>query len=127
MSAVGLTENVKGDVRKFEIWYSGREVVYIVQVFVFCTLSTFSSLTYLSCIAYGCVHVSFAGSYSRGQSCLADRDSEDSHQPAETATRSVAALRVCCLCLLSSLTGLVSVCLTWIQPCSGDQIAVSLI
>lgn len=33
MSAVGVTENVKGEVRKFEIWYSGREVVYIVQVF----------------------------------------------------------------------------------------------
>lgn len=33
MSAVGVTENVKGDMRKFEIWYSGREVVYVVQVF----------------------------------------------------------------------------------------------
>lgn len=32
MSAVGITENVKGDVKKFEIWYSSREVVYIVQV-----------------------------------------------------------------------------------------------
>ncbi|XP_054481320.1 proto-oncogene DBL [Anoplopoma fimbria] len=31
MSAVGITENVKGDVKKFEIWYSGREVVYIIQ------------------------------------------------------------------------------------------------
>ncbi|XP_076017440.1 proto-oncogene DBL [Genypterus blacodes] len=31
MSAVGITENVKGDAKKFEIWYSGREVVYIVQ------------------------------------------------------------------------------------------------
>ncbi|KAJ0061622.1 hypothetical protein NL108_005788, partial [Boleophthalmus pectinirostris] len=31
MTAVGITENVKGDVKKFEIWYSGREVVYIVQ------------------------------------------------------------------------------------------------
>ncbi|XP_043830836.1 proto-oncogene DBL [Dromiciops gliroides] len=31
MSAVGITENVKGDNRKFEIWYSGREEVYIVQ------------------------------------------------------------------------------------------------
>lgn len=102
MSAVGLTENVKGDVRKFEIWYSGREVVYIVQVFIYFfahTPHSAHSLTYLSCIVYGCVHVSFAGSYSRGQSCLADRDSEDSHQPAETATRSVAALRVCCLCV----------------------------
>ncbi|XP_072482643.1 proto-oncogene DBL isoform X2 [Notamacropus eugenii] len=31
MSAVGITENVKGDNRKFEICYSGREEVYIVQ------------------------------------------------------------------------------------------------
>uniref|UniRef100_H3CLF3 MCF.2 cell line derived transforming sequence b n=1 Tax=Tetraodon nigroviridis TaxID=99883 RepID=H3CLF3_TETNG len=31
LSAVGVTESVKGDVRKFEICYSGREVVYIVQ------------------------------------------------------------------------------------------------
>ncbi|XP_031747181.1 proto-oncogene DBL isoform X3 [Xenopus tropicalis] len=31
MNAVGITENVKGDSRKFEIWYSGREEVYIVQ------------------------------------------------------------------------------------------------
>ncbi|XP_056347066.1 proto-oncogene DBL isoform X2 [Oenanthe melanoleuca] len=31
MSAVGITENVKGDHRKFEIWYSGREEVYVVQ------------------------------------------------------------------------------------------------
>lgn len=33
MNTVGLTETVKGDVKKFEIWYSGREVVYVVQVF----------------------------------------------------------------------------------------------
>ncbi|CAL8303856.1 unnamed protein product [Gadus morhua 'NCC'] len=31
MSAVGITENVKGDVKKFEVWYSGREEVYILQ------------------------------------------------------------------------------------------------
>ncbi|XP_074863606.1 proto-oncogene DBL isoform X2 [Carettochelys insculpta] len=31
MNAVGITENVKGDQRKFEVWYSGREEVYIVQ------------------------------------------------------------------------------------------------
>ncbi|EMP35361.1 Proto-oncogene DBL [Chelonia mydas] len=31
MNAVGITENVKGDHRKFEIWYSGREEVYVVQ------------------------------------------------------------------------------------------------
>uniref|UniRef100_A0A7N8YIA5 MCF.2 cell line derived transforming sequence a n=1 Tax=Mastacembelus armatus TaxID=205130 RepID=A0A7N8YIA5_9TELE len=32
MTAVGITENIKGDVKKFEIWYSGREEVYVVQV-----------------------------------------------------------------------------------------------
>uniref|UniRef100_A0A8C5GC67 MCF.2 cell line derived transforming sequence a n=1 Tax=Gouania willdenowi TaxID=441366 RepID=A0A8C5GC67_GOUWI len=32
MTAVGITENVKGDGKKFEIWYSGREEVYVVQV-----------------------------------------------------------------------------------------------
>ncbi|KAI4894887.1 hypothetical protein NFI96_013644 [Prochilodus magdalenae] len=31
MSSVGITENVKGDVKKFEIWYNGREEVYIIQ------------------------------------------------------------------------------------------------
>ncbi|XP_017344270.1 proto-oncogene DBL isoform X1 [Ictalurus punctatus] len=31
MSAVGITENIKGDMKKFEIWYSGREEVYVVQ------------------------------------------------------------------------------------------------
>ncbi|XP_064413685.1 guanine nucleotide exchange factor DBS [Latimeria chalumnae] len=31
MSAVGFTENVKGDGKKFEIWYNAREEVYIIQ------------------------------------------------------------------------------------------------
>ncbi|XP_058404498.1 guanine nucleotide exchange factor DBS isoform X3 [Diceros bicornis minor] len=31
MAAVGITENVKGDARKFEIWYNAREEVYIIQ------------------------------------------------------------------------------------------------
>ncbi|XP_051876970.1 proto-oncogene DBL isoform X2 [Pristis pectinata] len=31
MNAVGITENVKGDIRKFEVWYSGREEVYLIQ------------------------------------------------------------------------------------------------
>ncbi|XP_051506180.1 proto-oncogene DBL-like isoform X5 [Myxocyprinus asiaticus] len=31
MSAVGITEKIKGDVKKFEIWYSGREEVYVIQ------------------------------------------------------------------------------------------------
>lgn len=66
LSAVGVTENVKGDVRKFEIWYSGREVVYIVQVFdqvfiVFLVFFPLSSLAYpfhvgvLSCVCVSSV------------------------------------------------------------------------
>ncbi|KAG5284663.1 hypothetical protein AALO_G00029130 [Alosa alosa] len=31
MSAVGITENIKGDIKKFELWYSGREEVYLIQ------------------------------------------------------------------------------------------------
>ncbi|XP_069745606.1 guanine nucleotide exchange factor DBS isoform X1 [Narcine bancroftii] len=31
MTMVGITENVKGDNKKFEIWYNAREEVYIVQ------------------------------------------------------------------------------------------------
>ncbi|XP_057706491.1 proto-oncogene DBL isoform X2 [Corythoichthys intestinalis] len=31
LTAVGITENVRGDPRKFEIWYSGRGEVYVVQ------------------------------------------------------------------------------------------------
>ncbi|KFR16370.1 Guanine nucleotide exchange factor DBS, partial [Opisthocomus hoazin] len=31
MSTVGITENIKGDNKKFEIWYNGREEVYIIQ------------------------------------------------------------------------------------------------
>uniref|UniRef100_A0A3Q3EKM0 MCF.2 cell line derived transforming sequence like n=1 Tax=Labrus bergylta TaxID=56723 RepID=A0A3Q3EKM0_9LABR len=33
MSAVGITENAKGDHKKFEIWCNSREEVYIVQVY----------------------------------------------------------------------------------------------
>lgn len=32
MSAVGITENIRGDSKKFEVWYNGREEVYIIQV-----------------------------------------------------------------------------------------------
>lgn len=32
MRAVGITENAKGDNKKFEIWCNSREEVYIVQV-----------------------------------------------------------------------------------------------
>lgn len=32
MDEVGITEYVKGDNRKFEIWYAGKEEIYIVQV-----------------------------------------------------------------------------------------------
>ncbi|XP_040281135.1 guanine nucleotide exchange factor DBS isoform X5 [Bufo bufo] len=31
MASVGITEYVKGDIRKFEIWYNAREEVYVVQ------------------------------------------------------------------------------------------------
>ncbi|XP_068175222.1 guanine nucleotide exchange factor DBS isoform X2 [Antennarius striatus] len=31
MSSVGITENVKGDSKKFEVWFNGREEVYIIQ------------------------------------------------------------------------------------------------
>lgn len=34
MSAVGITENAKGDNKKFEIWCNSREEVYIVQVHI---------------------------------------------------------------------------------------------
>lgn len=43
MNAVGITENVKGDHRKFEIWYSGREEVYVVQVCSFKSLDICTS------------------------------------------------------------------------------------
>lgn len=36
MTAVGITENVKGDAKKFEIWYNAREEVYIIQVRLTC-------------------------------------------------------------------------------------------
>lgn len=99
MSAVGITENVKGDVKKFEIWYSGREVVYIVQVFdlllsifYLCFIAqsisacVFSSFTHTPLLCYG-LCVCFSGSHIGGQSCLADGDSKNSHQPAETPSR----------------------------------------
>lgn len=35
MSAVGITENAKGDNKKFEIWCNSREEVFIVQVRAF--------------------------------------------------------------------------------------------
>uniref|UniRef100_A0AAY4EMF3 Guanine nucleotide exchange factor DBS n=1 Tax=Denticeps clupeoides TaxID=299321 RepID=A0AAY4EMF3_9TELE len=31
MSAVGITENAKGDNKKFEVWWNSREEVYIIQ------------------------------------------------------------------------------------------------
>jgi len=31
MAQVGLTENIKGDKKKFELWLRGREEVYIIQ------------------------------------------------------------------------------------------------
>lgn len=43
MSTVGITENVKGDNKKFEIWYNGREEVYIIQVKTMVSLKEFAS------------------------------------------------------------------------------------
>lgn len=54
MSAVGITENAKGDNKKFEIWYNSREEVYIVQVTLtpcwgfFCLLQFSVSLLWLN-------------------------------------------------------------------------------
>lgn len=31
MSKIGLTETVKGDPRKFEVWLEGRQEIYIIQ------------------------------------------------------------------------------------------------
>lgn len=59
LSAVGLADTVKGDVRKFEICYSGREVVYIVQVFHLVFIVWFLSLSLLTYPDRVCVLVSF--------------------------------------------------------------------
>lgn len=40
MSAVGIRENVKGNVKKFEMWYNGKEEVYVVQVSHFIKVKT---------------------------------------------------------------------------------------
>lgn len=42
MSAVGITENAKGDNKKFEIWCNSREEVYIVQVHIVGFWSSFT-------------------------------------------------------------------------------------
>uniref|UniRef100_A0A8C5A716 MCF.2 cell line derived transforming sequence n=1 Tax=Gadus morhua TaxID=8049 RepID=A0A8C5A716_GADMO len=80
MSAVGITENVKGDVKKFEVWYSGREEVYILQVCgtsaLYCYWSPAQGLLPFSCV---CVCVC--------ESLLADGDPEDSDQSAEITPR----------------------------------------
>lgn len=31
MSQIGLTESVKGDRRKFEVWLQGRQEVHVIQ------------------------------------------------------------------------------------------------
>lgn len=31
MSQIGLTESVKGDMKKFEVWLQGRQEVYTIQ------------------------------------------------------------------------------------------------
>lgn len=100
MSAVGITENVKGDVKKFEIWYSGREEVYVVQVervqpFPVYTFPETLNICFLS---FACLlashrtqnlHFVSPGTNGGGEAGLAQRDPQNSHQPAETAERSV--------------------------------------
>lgn len=126
MSAVGLTENVKGDVRKFEIWYSGREVVYIVQVFDPLLILLLHgvppplarALTHLSCVVL-CVCA-----------CLVQAPTVEVKVAWLTEIRKILTNQLklrqglygCCncplrLCLLSSFKRLVLVCLTWIQLC----------
>lgn len=87
MSAVGLTETVKGDVRKFEMWYSGREVVYVIQVG---GQLIDRGLNIGRTEAHGqsscCVTVA-PGSHSGSEGVLVDGDPQNSCQPAETATR----------------------------------------
>uniref|UniRef100_A0A669EUP3 MCF.2 cell line derived transforming sequence n=1 Tax=Oreochromis niloticus TaxID=8128 RepID=A0A669EUP3_ORENI len=96
MSAVGITENVKGDVKKFEIWYSSREVVYIVQVCdaLFSILSVTAKT--FQCLVVCYIHSVFLlGSHGGGQSCLAHGDSKNSQQPAK-ATRFQLMLMLLC-------------------------------
>ena len=31
MSKIGLTETVKGDAKKFEVWLEGRQEIYMIQ------------------------------------------------------------------------------------------------
>lgn len=49
MSTVGITENVKGDNKKFEIWYNGREEVYIIQVMTIISFSKGYTSFQLNC------------------------------------------------------------------------------
>lgn len=111
MSAVGITENVKGDVKKFEIWHSGREVVYIVQVsdFLFVLFCTFNRSHTPVSHDVSCSLCVCLGFHSGGQSCMADGDSKNSHQPTETTSRFIfAALnQMLPLCFLLSLTEIV--------------------
>lgn len=96
MSAVGITENVKGDVKKFEIWYSSREVVYIVQVCdaLFSILSVTAKT--FQCLVVCYIHSVFLlGSHGGGQSCLADGDSKNSQQPAKTTRFQLMLMLLC--------------------------------
>lgn len=50
MDEVGITEHVKGDNRKFEIWYGGKEEIYIVQVgHLKITVVMLQNFSFLSC------------------------------------------------------------------------------
>uniref|UniRef100_A0A7N6B2L2 MCF.2 cell line derived transforming sequence-like 2 n=1 Tax=Anabas testudineus TaxID=64144 RepID=A0A7N6B2L2_ANATE len=65
MSAVGITENVKGDNKKFEVWYNGREEVYIIQVHVIFMFQVFLRIyQFLHMRTGGSVVVSFIRYFS---------------------------------------------------------------
>uniref|UniRef100_A0A7N5ZZB9 MCF.2 cell line derived transforming sequence-like 2 n=1 Tax=Anabas testudineus TaxID=64144 RepID=A0A7N5ZZB9_ANATE len=63
--AVGITENVKGDNKKFEVWYNGREEVYIIQVHVIFMFQVFLRIyQFLHMRTGGSVVVSFIRYFS---------------------------------------------------------------
>ncbi|XP_048850571.1 proto-oncogene DBL isoform X2 [Brienomyrus brachyistius] len=86
MSAVGITENVKGDIKKFEIWYSGREEVYVVQA---PTLEV--KLAWLSEIRKILTSQKKVPQDDSLQPCLAS----DRHQMSTSSSDSVAGVSMC--------------------------------
>lgn len=78
MTAVGITENVKGDVKKFEIWYSGREEVYVVQVRSLHSMTVaYDGKKLIVCFRKLKYFYRLSGSYSGGEDGLAQRASQN--------------------------------------------------